>query len=130
MHSLVRQPFIPVCRRHLPRTRVVLHEQGGWQVLIAPRNRPEHTHQAASGALFLQLWNPDEQLSILVPSAETDFAYELLPSNGHPVRMDSYHQLVRFIHEQLALRALPPSLITDLYTRYILAALVGATVPR
>jgi hypothetical protein len=44
--------------------------------------------------------------------------------------MDSYHQLVRFIHEQLALRALPPSLITDLYTRYILAALVGATVPR
>lgn len=130
MLSPARRPFVPICRRHLPFDRAILHEQGGWQVLVAPRNTAGYTRAAASGALFLQLWSPSAQVSVLLPASKTDFEYELLLPDGRPVRMGCYKQVAHVLQEQLSLTPLPDALITRLYMGFILTSMVGSTVPR
>jgi len=118
-------PFVSACRRHNPHERAVLMEHGPWLALLHPRNSPDYAQRSAAGRLSLQLWNCDEHLSILAPSIETDFAFEVFPVNDEAVRLSCYRGVTDFLDE-LELAAIPRPIVSDLYARFVLAALICA----
>lgn len=122
-------PFVAASRRHNPHHRAVLHEHGPWIALLLPRNSPHYARRSAAGRLSLQLWNCQEHISILAPSVETDFTYEVFPLDDEVVRLGCY-QSVTDLLDEYDLPAMPPQVVTDLYARFVLAALIGASDPR
>ena len=121
-------PFVAASRRHNPHHRAVLHEHVAWLALLLPRNSPHYAQRSAAGRLSLQLWNCQEHISILAPSAETDFTYEIFPVDDEVVRLGCYRSVTDLLGEY-ELPAMPRQLVADLYARFVLASLIGASAP-
>lgn len=119
-------PFTCASQRHNPHERAVLMEHSGWLVLLHPRNSPDYVERTAAGRLALQLWNRQADLSVLSPSVETNFAYEIFPVNDEVVRIDGYQGVIEFLREQ-GMAALPSDLLTELHVCFVLTSLIGAT---
>lgn len=127
MHTQPRSRA-PFSALHARACRAVIAQEDGWQVLIHPRNTACYTARAGEGRLSLLLWHPQQHISVLVPSAASGFAYELLVPGQQPVRSLQYAEVARTLRG-MGVSPLPPQTITRLYTHHVLMALVGATVP-
>jgi hypothetical protein len=122
-------PFASASRRHNPHNRSVLMEHGAWIALLLPRNSPDYAQRCAAGCLSLQLWNCQEHLSILAPSLETGFTYELFPLDDEVIRLGCYQSVTSLLNEY-EISTMPRRIVADLYDRFVLSSLIGASAPR
>ena len=118
-----------LCFLHDPVPRVILHEEDGWQIRIHPRNCDDHPARAALGRLHLQLWHPARSVSVLLPSAATEHQYEVFPIEDTSERLSSFEEVCRLLADVHDLAPPDQARITELRAWFVLAAMIGATLP-
>lgn len=118
-----------LCFLHDPVPRVILHEEGGWQVRIHPRNCDDHPARAAEGRLHLQLWHAARCVSVLLPSAATAQKYEIFPIEDTSERLSSYEEVRALLADVHDLEPPEDARLAELRVWFVLSALIGATRP-
>lgn len=117
-------PLRPLPRLHQPQDRAWIYDAGDWEIRSHAVNDVAHTWLRRRGALHLQVWHRQAQISIISPSPLTAGMWEVFDGSQR-ARARCMGGITHYLHDRSAPLPPCPGAVQHFLAGFVWAQMIG-----